>query len=107
MTEQCNITLNVMRTCTTNHLLSALEAMEGTYSFGATPMAPVGTEMRMHLKSIRRGTWDYHALKAWYFAPALNHCRFIKGVMESGRVRITDTWKFNHHAPPRPSRFRY
>jgi hypothetical protein len=70
MTEQCDITLNMMRPCTTNPLLSAFEAMEGTYSFDATPMAPVGTEMLMHLKPIRRGTWDYHALKAWYFAPA-------------------------------------
>ena len=97
MCEQSDITLNMMRPCTTNPLLSAFEAMEGTYSFDATPMAPVGTEMLMHLKPIRRGTWDYHAVKAWYFAPALQHYRVIKGVLESGAVRITDTWKFKHH----------
>ncbi|KAL7524050.1 hypothetical protein ACHAXR_001126, partial [Thalassiosira sp. AJA248-18] len=103
MTEQCDITLNMLRPCTTNPLLSAFEAMEGMYSFDATPMAPVGTEMLMHLKPIRRGTWDYHAIKAWYFAPALKHYRVVKGVLESGATRLTDTWKFKHHALPIPT----
>jgi hypothetical protein len=98
MLEQCDITLNMMRPCTLNPLLSAFEAMEGMYSFDATPMAPIGTEMLMHLKPIRRHTWDYHAVKAWYFAPALKHYRVVKGVLESGAVRLTDTWKFKHHA---------
>ena len=73
MTEQCDITLNMMRPCTLNPLLSAFEAMKGMYSFDATPMAPVGTEMLMHLKPVRRHSWGYHALKTWYFAPALKH----------------------------------
>ena len=102
MTEQCDITLNMMRPCTTNPLLSAFEAMEGTYSFDATHMTPVGTEMLMHLNPIRRSTWDYHAIKAWYFAPALKHYRSIKGVLESGAVRLTDTWKFKYHSLPIP-----
>ena len=103
MLEQCDITLNMMRPCTTNPLLSAFEAMEGTYSFDATPMAPMGTEMLMHLKPIRRGTWDYHAVKCWYYAPALKHFRVVKGVLPSGATRLTDTWKFKHHALPTPS----
>ena len=51
----------------------------------------------MHLKPIRRNTWAYHALKSWYFAPALKHYRVVKGVTEAGAVRLTDTWKFTHH----------
>ena len=97
MLEQADITLNMMRPCTLNPNLSAFEAMEGMYSFNATPMAPIGTEMLMHLKPIRRNTWAYHALKSWYFAPALKHYRVVKGVTESGAVRLTDTWKFTHH----------
>ena len=103
MTEQCDITLNMMRPCTTNPLLSAFEAMEGMYSFDATPMAPMGTEMLMHLKPVRRSTWDYHAIRAWYFAPALKHYRVVKGVLESGAVRLTDTWKLKHHSLQIPS----
>ena len=98
MTEQCDITLNMMRPCTINPKLSAFEAMEGTYSFDATPMAPVGTEILMHLKPIRRHTWDYHAMKAHYFSPSLSHYRVIKALTGTGAVRLTDTWKFKHHA---------
>jgi hypothetical protein len=103
MTEQTDITLNMMRPCTLNPKLSAFEAMEGMYSFDATPMAPIGTEMLMHLKPIRRNTWAYHALKTWYFAPALKHYRVVKGVTEAGAVRLTDTWKFNHHSIKTPA----
>ncbi|KAL7529464.1 hypothetical protein ACHAXR_002975, partial [Thalassiosira sp. AJA248-18] len=103
MTEQCDITLNMLRPCTTNPLLSAFEAMEGMHSFDATPMAPIGTEMLMHLKPIRQGTWDYHAIKAWYFVPALKHYRAVKRLLESGATRLTDTWKFKHHALPIPN----
>ena len=98
MCEQCDITLNMMRPCTTNPKLSAFEAMEGMYSFDATPMAPVGTEILMHIKPIRRHTWEYHAMKAHYFAPSLSHYRVIKALTETGSVRLTDTWKFKHHS---------
>ena len=91
MLEQADITLNMIRPCTLNPHLSAFEAMEGMYSFDATPMAPIGTEMLMHLKPIRRNTWAYHALKSWYIAPALKHYRVIKGITDSGAVRLTDT----------------
>ena len=103
MLEQADITLNMMRPCTLNPNLSAFEAMEGMYSFDATPMAPIGTEMLMHLKPVRRNTWAYHALKSWYIAPALKHYRVIKGITESGAVRLTDTWKFKHHVLVTPS----
>ena len=103
MTEQCDITLNMMRPCTLNPLLSAFEAMEGMYSFDATPMAPMGTEMLLHLKPIRRNTWDHHAMKAWYFALALKHYRVVRATLPSGAVRLTDTWKFQHHSLPIPT----
>jgi len=101
--EQTDITLNMLRTRTTNPKLSTYEAMEGMYSFGATPMAPIGTECMMHIKPTRRQTWGYHALKAWYFAPALNHYRCIKAVTDTGAVRLTDTFKFLHHTLPTPT----
>ena len=102
-TEQADITLNMMRPCLHNPALSAHEAMEGMFSFDATPMAPFGTEMMIHIKPNRRRTWGYHALRGWYFAPALNHYRVVKAVTDSGAVRLTDTFKFNHHTLPVPS----
>ena len=96
--EQCDATLNMLRPCTINPLLSAFEAMEGHYLFDATPMAPMGTEMLMHLKLVRRHLWGYHALKAWYIGPARKHYRVLKGLDDSGAVRLTDTWKLKHHS---------
>jgi hypothetical protein len=47
--EQVDMTLNMMRPCTQNPNLSAYEAMEGMFSFDATPMAPIGTECMITL----------------------------------------------------------
>jgi hypothetical protein len=74
--------------------------MEGMFSFDRTPMAPIGTEVMIHIKPSRRQTWGYHAIRAWYFAPALNHYRCIKAVTEAGAVRVSDTFKFLHHSLP-------
>ncbi len=37
LTQQCNATLNMLRPCCQNSLLSAHEALEGSFSFDATP----------------------------------------------------------------------
>ncbi|EED89749.1 predicted protein [Thalassiosira pseudonana CCMP1335] len=100
--EQVDMTLNMMRPCTQNPNLSAYEAMEGMFSFDATPMAPIGTECMIHVKPSKRHTWGYHSMKAWYFAPALKHYRCIKVVTDAGAVRTTDTFKFLHHTLPVP-----
>ena len=92
MMEQCDIVLNMLRPCTINPLVSAFDVMEGHYSFDATPMAPMSTEMLMHLKPVRRHSWGYHTLKAWYIGPSRKHYCVLKGVTYSGAVRLTDTW---------------
>jgi hypothetical protein len=76
--------------------------MEGMLSFARTPMAPIGMEVMIHIKPNRHQTWGYHAIRAWYFAPALNHYGFIKAVTEAGAVRVSDTFKFLHHSVPEP-----
>ena len=60
-------------------------------------MAPVGTETMIHLKPMRRHTWSYPEVKAWYFAPSLKHYPVIKTTNEAGTVHTTDMWKYNHH----------
>ncbi|KAL7475457.1 LOW QUALITY PROTEIN: hypothetical protein ACHAW6_001369 [Cyclotella cf. meneghiniana] len=101
--EQVDITLNMMCPCTQNPNLSASEAMDGMFSFDATPMAPIGTECMIHVKLSKRHTRGYHSMKAWYFAPALKHYCCIKVVTDAGAVRITDTFKFLHHTLPVPT----
>eukprot|EP00804_Cyclotella_cryptica_P013267 CCRYP_007042-RA/>CCRYP_007042-RA protein AED:0.32 eAED:0.32 QI:0/0/0/1/0/0.33/3/0/993 len=84
--EQTNITLNMLHPCTTNPLLSAYEAVEGMFSFDRTPMAPIGTKVMVHIKPNQRQTCGYHAIRAWYFAPARHHYRCIQVVTEADRI---------------------
>ncbi|KAL7477011.1 hypothetical protein ACHAW6_002832 [Cyclotella cf. meneghiniana] len=86
--EQPDITLNMLRPCTTNPKLSAYKAMEGMYLFDATLMAPTGTECMIHIKPTRRQTWGYHAMKAWYFAPT--HSKFLHHTLPTPVISNTD-----------------
>ena len=89
----------MLRPCWQNPLLSAFEAMEGSFSFDATPMAPPGTEVLIHLKPTRRKSWSFHASNGWYIGPSLKHYRYIRALMEdTGSERLTDTFRFKHHA---------
>ena len=73
------------------------------FSFDSTPMAPIGTEVMIHIKPSHHQTWGYHAIRAWYFAPALSHYQCIKAVTEAGAVQVTDTFQFLHHNLPEPT----
>eukprot|EP00804_Cyclotella_cryptica_P004778 CCRYP_004861-RA/>CCRYP_004861-RA protein AED:0.43 eAED:0.43 QI:0/0/0/1/0/0/2/0/114 len=75
-----NITLNIFRLCTTNPRLSTYEAMEGMYSFHATPMAPIGTECMIHTSN--------------------PHADRLGAVTDTGVVRLSDTFKILHNSLP-------
>jgi hypothetical protein len=103
LTKQCDATLNMLYPCCQNTLLSAHETLEGSFSFDATPMAPLGTEVLVHMKPNRRSTWGYHASKAWYLSHSPNHYRCIRVLMaNTGGERTTNTFRFNHHSIPVP-----
>ena len=105
LTTQCDTTLNMLRPCCQNSLLLAHEALEGSFSFNATPMAPLGTEVLVHIKPNRRSTWGYHASKAWYLSHSTNHYRCIRVLMANtpGSERIMNTFRFCHHTIPVPT----
>ena len=65
-------------------------------------MAQVGTETLIHVKPVRRKLWGYHSMQGWYFAPDIKHYCIIKTVIDTGVVRLTDTFKFKHHAIKNP-----
>ena len=54
---QLDLSVNIVHKCWQNPLMSAWTAMEGEYHFDSTPIAPPGTEMRMHEKPSRRRTF--------------------------------------------------
>jgi hypothetical protein len=90
-----------MRPCCLNPLLSVHKALEGAFSFDATPMAPLSTEVLVHQKPSQHKMWGYHATKAWYFAHAATHYHCICVIMkEMGSERVTDMFCYQHHAIP-------
>eukprot|EP00957_Ditylum_brightwellii_P080424 6117107-Ditylum_brightwellii.AAC.1 len=75
LVPQPNTTLNLMQPCRMNPALSAEATLNGCYNFDATPMAPLGTKVSVHIKPNCWATWGFHALPAWYIGPAMQHYR--------------------------------
>ncbi len=82
LTNQCNYTINMLCPCCQNPRHSAFRAMEGSYLFDATAMAPPGSKVLVHLKSMRCKSWSFYASNGWYIGPSLKHYRCIRAIME-------------------------
>jgi hypothetical protein len=50
ITNQTDLTLNMLQPCHQNPALLAFKALKGSYSFDATPMAPLGIKVLAHHK---------------------------------------------------------
>ncbi len=81
LTNQCNYTVNMLQPCCQNPALSAFKAMEGSFSFDATPMVPPGTKVLVHVKPSRQKSWSFHAANGWYIGPSLKHYRCTRTIM--------------------------
>ena len=100
---QANITLNLLRAARTNPALSAHAYIFGQYDFSATPMAPPGTKVIVHLDPKIRGTWELHGDVGWYVGPALDHYRCVECYFPRTKTtRICDTVTFVPHEIPIP-----
>jgi hypothetical protein len=104
LTTQSNAMPNKMCLCHLNPLLSAHEALEGSFSFDSMPMVLLGTEVLVHQKPSQRKTWGYHAAKAWYLSHAAAHYRCICVIIKvTGGECVMDTFRYQHHAIPVPA----
>ena len=75
---QAESTLNMLRnTCLHPHC-SAYEAMNGTFNFTKTPLAPPGTKVVIHDKSSKRASWAYHGQVGFYIGHAPKHYRCMR-----------------------------
>ncbi len=102
--SQCNYTVNMLRPCRQITALSTFKAMEGSFSFNATPMAPPGTKVLVHLEPSRQKSLSIHVANGWYIGPSLKHHHCICMIMaDTGGERLTDTFRFKHHAMPVPT----
>ena len=72
---QATDTINMLRANRQNDKMSAYMALNGPYDFTKTPMAPPGTKVLVHEKSVQRGTWYPHGKEGWYLGNSLEHYR--------------------------------
>ena len=102
--SQCLLTLNLLRNARVNTKLSAWTYLFGNFNFNATPLAPPGTKILLHLKSKVRGSWSYHGEEGWYIGPSLEHYRCVKCfIPKTSRERDADTVEFFPHSIEIPS----
>ena len=100
---QANITLNLLRTSRTNPALSAYASIYGNFNFAATPLAPPGTKVIVHVDPSVRGSWELNGEQGWYVGPALNHYRCVTCYFPRTRTtRICETVTFIPHEIPFP-----
>ena len=57
--------------------MSAWAYLFGQFNSNATPLAPLGTRVIVHLKPETRSTWAPNGENAWSIGPSLEHYRCI------------------------------
>jgi hypothetical protein len=92
---QTELTLNLLRNSRVNPKLSAYAYLFGNFDFNATPLAPPGTKVLLHLKSDKRASWAFHGEEGWYVGPSMEHYRCFKCFLPAtSRTRDADTVTF-------------
>lgn len=98
--QQATDTLNMLRPNRSNTKMSAYNDLEGMFNYEKTPLAPPGTKVLVHEKSLQQGTWAPHGKQGWYIGGAPEHYRcYTTYVTNTRSERITDTLQFFHHHP--------
>jgi hypothetical protein len=86
------LTLNLMRPSRLHPDKSAWEELRGEYDFSRHPIAPLGTRVTIFEDPETRGSWHPHGVRGFYVAPAWDHYRCFKVLVEeTRRTRITDS----------------
>ena len=75
------MTLNMLQECGFNPELSAYEALEGSFNFITTPLAPIGCKIIAHETPEKHKTWSPHGVDGFYLGPIMEHyrCHWIYG----------------------------
>ena len=100
---QAVLTLNMLRKCHINPLLSAATYMEGQFDFNKTPLAPPGTRIVAYETPSRRATWAPHGVDGYYIGHAPEHYRCYKVYITKTRCeRTVETVEFFLEDNPLP-----
>ena len=102
---QAIVTLNLLRPSRINPTLSAHAKLHGLFDLNATPFAPPGTKVIVHLKPTIRKSWAPRGQDGWYIDRAKDHYRCYKIYIPETRALIQpDTVEFLPHNCKMPFR---
>lgn len=106
LTEQAEITLNLLRTSRRDPSKSAYEDLHGEpFDFNRTPLAPPGTRAVVYDHPSSRASWAPRGSDAWYVGPAKDHYRNYRFfVVDTNAYRTSASCKFfpqhcQHYTP--------
>ena len=69
--EQVKITLNMIRPSRRNLKISSHSMLEIKFYYNRIALAPLGTNVIVHEKPIRRRAWEQHGVQVWYIGPTI------------------------------------
>ena len=96
--DQAELTLNLMRGSSFSPHVSAWQALNGSYNFSNTPIAPPGMKIVCFESPDQRHTWATHGVDGFYIGPALDHHRCYKVYITATRS-IRTTGQLSWHPP--------
>ena len=71
--------------------------MSGSFDCIDMPLAPMGCQLKVHDKTEKRGTWEFHSLNGWYIKMSPEHYFTQRCSIKSTRSkRIRNTVQFQH-----------
>lgn len=92
------LTLNLIRSSGLTPYISAWTQLHGPYNYSINPIAPAGAKVTIHERPHQRGSWAPHGVKGFYLAPAMQHYRSYKCLVQKTQAtRITDTLEWHFH----------
>eukprot|EP00956_Cyclotella_meneghiniana_P017716 scaffold29109_cov56-Cyclotella_meneghiniana.AAC.5 len=94
---QTEVTLNLLRQSNATPTVSAYAHLSGPFDYNKMPLAPMGSEVQVHEKTDKRGTWAFHSLDGWYLNTSPEHYRVHNCHIKSTRAeRLSDTVQIKH-----------
>ena len=95
--QQAEITINLLRQSNATPKVLAYAHLSGPFDYNKIPLVPMGMSVRVHKKTEKRWTWEYHTLDGWYLEKSPEHYRTHRcHIKYNSNERFTDKLHFIH-----------
>ncbi|KAL7475283.1 hypothetical protein ACHAW6_001205 [Cyclotella cf. meneghiniana] len=94
---QAEMALNLLRQSRVAPKVSAYAYLNGPHDYNRMPLAPLGCEVQVHDKSMRRKSWDPHSGDGWSIDTSSEQYRCFRVYHKESRAeKVSDTVYFKH-----------